>query len=262
MSLNYLLAQPDCVEDKINPNNSILIYPIKLKYYEEFSKYAGILYLSKNHFDENFRHFDLLELLFISHQDLGFTIDSFIDNFCKLFNFVTLRDVSFSEQDSGFIFYDDIYNENENIKVKKVINQSNYEQLRDVIMRQNLIIEKKIYKTKLMTEWVEKAMRAKQKTAAKITLEDVVSTISVGCGKHYWELEDYTIYQIYSDFYRLGKIIEHDITVQFKCSQNYDPTSISIENYSESLDLYHNPYDDLFVSSDKLSGLNKVMKQS
>ena len=66
MSLNYLFAKPDCIESfdvNGNINNSILIYPIKLKDHEEFSKYSSFLYLTKNHFDESIRDHPLLELL-------------------------------------------------------------------------------------------------------------------------------------------------------------------------------------------------------
>ena len=100
-------------------------------------------------------------------------------------------------------------------------------------------------------------MKAKQKNSPKITLEDIVSTVSVGCGKHYSDLQNYSIYQLYSDFYRLRKIVEHDASVHFLCAAAKD---LKLQDFAESLDLYHNPYDDLFVDSSKLSGLNKVMQ--
>jgi len=123
-------------------------------------------------------------------------------------------------------------------------------------MKQNLMFEQKIYKTEIVQKWADKAMKAKQKNAPKITFEDMVSTVSVSCGKHYSDLENYTIYQIYSDFYRLRKITDFDVSIQYRCAG----ADIKFQDYAESLDLYHNPYDDLFVSSDKLKGLNNVMK--
>ena len=254
MSLKYLFAQPDYIEiiikDNIENKNiikSITIYPIKLKDYEEFSKYSSLLYLSKNHFDESVRDNSLLELLYLSHSSLGLTTEDFINNLCKLFSIVTLKEVDFIEKDGKIAFW---------IDENGFIDQSNYEKVRVIIMKQNLIHEQKVYKTKLMAQWAEKALLAKQKTAPKISLEDIVSTVSVGCHKHYWDLENYTIYQIYSDFYRLRKIIEHDSSVQFKCAG----ADLKLPEFAEDLDLYHNPYDDLFVSSDKLTGLNKALK--
>lgn len=256
MSLQYLFAQPDCIEDINNKNNTILIYPIKVKDYEKFSRYTGILYLSKNHFSESIREYPLLELLFVSHQSFGLSTEDFINNFCKLFSIITLKDVNFIDQE-GFVFFDDKIINNEIIKIKKVINLYNYEKIRQVIMQQNLIHEQKIYKTELMNKWAQKALKAKQKNAPNITLEDMVSTVSVGCHKHYWDLENYTIYQIYSDFYRLRKMVDYDTGVQYRCVGN----DLKLQDYAESLDLYHNPYDDLFVSSDKLGGLNKAITQ-
>jgi hypothetical protein len=194
----------------------------------------------------------LLELLVYSFQsseltqNLKLTYENFLDKFCKLFSLVTLKEVYFIEKDLTFWVNDGGY-----------INPTNYEKVRAIIMRQNLIHEQRVYKTKLMNEWAMKAIKAKQKNAPKMSLEDMVSTVSVGAGKNYCDLQEYTIYQIYSDFYRLRKIINYDTTVQYKCVGS----DIKLEDYAEDLDLFHNPYDDLFVSSDKLSGLNKAIKQ-
>jgi len=107
-----------------------------------------------------------------------------------------------------------------------------------------------------MNDWAQKALKAKQKNASKILMEDIITTVSVGTGKNYSDLENYTIYQIYSDFYRLRKMVEYDTNVQFKCVG----ADLKLDDYAEDLDIFHNPYDDLFVSSDKLGGLNKALK--
>ena len=137
------------------------------------------------------------------------------------------------------------------IEDQNKIDYSNYEKLRLVVMNQNIMIEPKIYKTEIMNKWAQKALIAKQKNAPKITLEDMLTTISTETGKHYWDLDNYSIYQIYSDFYRIRKRINYETSVRYKCSMNFDPNSVTIEDFAESLDLYHNPYDDLFV--DKIS---------
>jgi hypothetical protein len=253
MSLQDLFAQPEIVVDENNNKNIITIYPIKIKDYEKFSQCSDLLYLSKNHFDESIRKFSLLELLVYSFQslelteNLKLTYEDFLDKFCKLFSMVTLKNVCFIEKDLTFWVNDGGY-----------INPNNYEKVRMIIMKQNLIHEQRVYKTKLMNEWAMKAIKAKQKNAPNISLEDMVSTVSVGAGKNYCDLQDYTIYQIYSDFYRFRKTINYDTSVQYKCHLD---SSIKLEDYAEDLDLFHNPYDDLFVSSDKLSGLNKAIKQ-
>jgi hypothetical protein len=234
--LKNILARPEYIEGVGN------IYPILIKDYDKFQNCSGILNISKNHFKDI--DAPLLDLIFVCANQLGTTERDLIINFNELFSLVLRKEIRFNN--SCWI----------DIENKCKIDSLNYEQIRSVIMKQNLMFEPKVYKTELMNKWAKKAMEAKRKNAPKITLEDMLSTISTQCGKHYWELENYTIYQIYTDFYRSRKRINHDVSVQYKCVDGKFP----IEEYAESLDLYHNPYDDLFVSSDKLGGLNKAVK--
>jgi hypothetical protein len=242
MSLKHIFAQPEYVEGIGD------VYPIRLKDFDKFQECSGILYISKNNF-KNCDDVPLLDLIFVCAEQLGFTPIELISTFEKLFSLVLRKEVKFIE----FKSYFDIEN-------KYKIDALNYEKLRSVIMNQNIIIEPKVYKTEIMNKWAQKALIAKQKNAPKITMEDMITTISVESQKHYWDLENYTIYQIYSDFYRIRKIMNHNISVQYKSSQNYDPSSISVEDFAESLDLYHNPYDDLFVDKDKFSKLDNAVK--
>ena len=223
------------------------IYPVKVKDYDVFSENSGLLYISKNHFDERFQQYPLLDLIIASYSSLNLSGEDFLNQFCQLFELVTCKKVSVGESNKQLMF---------KVGENNFINSENYEDIRKEIMRQNLMHEQKVYKTELMRKWAEKAMKAKQKTAPKISLEDIITTISVGCSKTYSELENYTIYQIYSDFYRLRKMVEYDSNVQFRCAG----ADLKLEDYAEDLDLYHNPYDDLFVSADKLGGLNKMVK--
>lgn len=245
MALQYIFAQPDYIEG-IDKDNPITIYPITLKDHDKFQECSKLLYISKKHFEEN--SYPLLALVFMSYQQFDMSQEELIENLCLLFSMVTNRVVNFfqSENSDGFLLDDD-----------NIISVQNYEDVRAIIMRQNLMFEQKIYKTELMNKWAAKALLSKQKNASNISMEDVISTVSVGCSKHYYDLQNYTMYQIYSDFYRLRKTINYDSSIQFKCAGS----DLTLEDYAESLDLFHNPYDDLFVSSDKLTGLNKAIKK-
>jgi len=225
------------------------IYPAKVKDFDEFSENSGLLYISKNHFDSKVQQYPLFDLIIASCATLGFSFEDITDKFCKLFEIVTHKKVSIGELKEKLIF---IIGEN------NFINSDNYEEVRKEIMRQNLIPEAKVYKNELTRKWAEKVLKAKQKNAPKISLEDIITTVSVGCCKHYSDLENYTIYQIYSDFYRLRKMIQFDSDVHYRCVG----ADIKFEDYATDIssDLYHNPYDDLFVSADKLGGLNKIVK--
>ena len=242
--LKYIFAQPDYVEG-IDKDNPICIYPVRLKDYDKFSEVSHLLHISKNHF-ENIEY-PLLLLIFSSFPHLQLTQEELVKKLEDIFSITTRQDVKFisNGQIEGFI----IGNSN-------IITIYNYEEIRNIILKQNLIHEQKIYKTKIMNDWAQKALKAKQKNASKILMEDIITTVSVGTGKNYSDLENYTIYQIYSDFYRLRKMVEYDTNVQFKCVG----ADLKLDDYAEDLDIFHNPYDDLFVSSDKLGGLNKALK--
>ena len=248
MSLQYIFARPDYV-DKAGD-----IFPIRLIDYEAFEQCSSILYISKNHFKKN--PYPLLFLIFMSAEHLGFKNErELIKEFEKLFSLVARKDFKFVESDDNAWF--ECEYEEDGVVKKNYINVDNYDAVRTTITKQNLLFEQKIYKTERTRRWAEKALKTKQKKAPKITLEDIVTTVSVSCGKNYSDLQYYTIYQLYSDFYRLRKIAEYDASVHFLCAGAKD---LKLQDFAESLDLYHNPYDDLFVDSSKLSGLNKVMQ--
>lgn len=137
-----------------------------------------------------------------------------------------------------------------------LIDKNNYDQVRSLIMHQNLMNEQKVYKDKLVQEWANKALEAKNRKGIQMTFEDMLSTVSVYAGKHYSELGKYTIYQLQSDFNRIGKLIEYDATISFKCAGD---TKSPLKHYAEHVDLFRDPNDDLFVSQDKLKGLNQAM---
>jgi hypothetical protein len=162
----YILAQPDYMEGIGN------IYPIKLKDYDKFQECSKLLYISKGNFIEC-DNIPLLALIFIYFEQLGLTEEELVISLENLFSLV-LKETVKLKTDEKTVWFE--INNSDNI-----INFNNYDVLRSVIMKQNLMHEPKIYKTKLMNQWAEKALKAKQKNAPKITLEDIVSTVSVGC---------------------------------------------------------------------------------
>jgi hypothetical protein len=227
------------------------IYPVKLKDYDDFEETSDLLYISRNHFASN--DIPLLALMFGSASQLlkldktieeEFTpeeaINKLLDKFIKLFSIVTNSEVSFISGNNmeGFL-----------IGISGFISTHNYDIVREIIMRQNLMFEQKVFKNKKVQEWANKVLETKSKNQPKIDMEEMLSTVSIFTGKHYWDLENYTIYQIYSDFYRIRKMKSYDVSAMARC-QGHD---IEIDDFAEDLDIYKNPYDDLFVDSGKLN---------
>lgn len=236
-SLKHIFAQPEYIEGIGN------VYPIKLKDYDEFQECSKLLYISKNNFIEC--DIPLLVLLFMSIDQLGLTEKELIISFEKLFSLVVRKPVKLKENEETFWFKID---ENNNI------NFYNYDIIRSVIMKQNLMFEPKVYKNKLVQEWANKVLESKSKNSIKITMEDFITTVKNYDGLTYKQIMKQSIYQLYADFYRIGKMKEFEKDCLF-ATVSAEPTSI--QHFAQNLDMWKNPYDSLFVSNDKLNKFNK-----
>lgn len=124
-------------------------------------------------------------------------------------------------------------------------------------MKQNLLHEPKVFKNKLVQEWAEKTLKARQKNGVKYGIEDVITTVKNYSGITYQEVMEQTIYQVYADFQRINKLKDYDVAVSFKCA---GAEKIKIPYFAEELNMFKNPYDDLFVDKSKLKNTNQVFK--
>lgn len=240
MSLNYIRGKPEYLEGVGN------IYPVKIKDYDEFNKSSYLLNFSKDHFNNS--DLPLLTLVVLGLTNSGIKIENVIKDFENMFSIVLQCKVFFAiTNDRQFkIIIDD----------KNNINSSNYDTVREIIMKQNLIFTPKVYKNEIVQKWAEKVLKARIKNSPKITMEDMLSTISVFSGKSYEELENYTIYQVYADFYRIRKIKGYECAIINRTLGG----KAEIEDFAEDLQLFKNPYDDLFVNKNKLNKLDQALK--
>lgn len=236
MKLNHILGLPQYVEGVGD------VHPVRIKEYDEFHECSYPLYYSKAHFKTQ-DDYPLLDLIVFGSGDNNIT--SVLEN---LFSLVLKKKVYFVSTENQYGFVIDDHN---------VINSLNYDQLRSTIMKQNILFEQKVYENPLVQQWAEKVMKAKSKNAAKIGIEEMLSTVSVFKGVSYGILADQTYYQLYADFQRINKFKAYDASIQMVCAGGKD---VKIENFSEEVNMYENPYDKLFVSSGKLNDLNSAMK--
>lgn len=238
-SLKYIFAQPEYIEGIGN------VYPVQLKDYDKFQECSNLLYISKNNFLEC--DIPLLGLIFMSAEQLGFNEQDLVSTFEKLFSLVLKKPVKSQSNEEMFWFEID---ESNNISFY------NYDVIRSVIMKQNLMFEPKIYKDKLVQEWANKVLESRTKNSVKITIEDFITTVKNYDGLTYEQIEEQTIYQLYADFYRIGKMKEFEKSCLF-ATVSTEP--ISIEHFAKNLDMWKSPYDDLFVDSSKLNKLNTTV---
>jgi putative component of toxin-antitoxin plasmid stabilization module len=238
--LNYYLGKPDnlkCLGD---------IYPIKIENYEEFQECCKLLYISKNNFTEC--DVPLLDLVFACSKSIQLSEHQMITQFEKLFTLTFRKPVHFgcSQSNYGFLISDDCF-----------VGKHNYDCVRKIIMQQNLMFEPKIYKNKVVQEWAESVIKAKSKNSIQISIEDMCSTVANYKGLHPWDMGIYSIYQLYTDYYRIRYLKGYDTSVAAKCAGS---EKTIIEDFAKEINLLKNPYDDLFVSKDKLNKLNEVME--
>lgn len=230
----YIFGEPEHIEGIGD------VYPVKLKDYDDFIEHSVFLHFSINHFEEEFRKYALLELLIFGLKD-----KEMINDMEKLFSMVLKKPIVFFINENSFGF------SGEDTRIDK----HNYDKLRSVIMKQNLMFEQKIYKNKIVQEWANKVIQARAKNSIKIEFEDKISTVSVFTGKHYWDLAEYTIYQLETDFNRIIKFTEYEKAVLARTAG----ADVPLEHYSENLELFRSPYEDLFKDK-KAAKLNSAIK--
>lgn len=241
-TVKYILAMPESVEGVGD------IYQIKIKDYDIFLEISKYLYISKQHmesqlgdqFNDDIKLLDFLILITDDKLKLQHDLE-------KLFSLVFKEEVVFvaNDKDYGFI-----------IDENKIINRNNYEEIREIIMKQNLLFEPKIFKDPLVQKWAEKVIKARSKNAIKINIEDMITTVSIKTGKSYDLIANQSLYQLYADFKRISKDKDYDTSVLFKTVS----PDININYFAENINMFENPYEKIFVSKEKVNNLDKVMK--
>ena len=243
MSLQNIFGNPAQLEgyDKNHPLN---IYPVLLEKYDAFSDISKFLYVSKNNFAKT--DIPLLQLVLMVHKELGETFESLIDKMCKALEMVTKSPVGFMDGKDMFAFV--VNNEN-------YITIANYDEVRKTIMKQNLMYEPKIYKDPEVQKWADKVLKLKRKKNASLTLEDMVVISKTYQGLTYEQIMKQSLYQLYADFYRICQFEQFYQSTLFATVSS----DVKIEHFAKNIDIYTegDPYKDLFVSSDKLKGLNE-----
>jgi hypothetical protein len=245
-SPKYILGMPEYV-DRVGE-----IYPVKIKDYDKFSKCASILQVSKKMLegkvddDSKLEQIDLLDIIL----QLSAEQEGLLDDLVDLLSLVLKSKIRFSHNQESYCFRID---ENNKITPK------NFDEVREIIMKQNLLHEPKVFKSPLVQKWAEKVLKAREKNAANITFEDMITTVAALAGKNYYDIGEYTIYQLKAEFGRIVKDKAYH-TAWYQIIASQGSAKVDIEHFAESLDLFKNPYDDLFKNSDKLTNMNKAIQ--
>lgn len=234
------------------------IYPVRMIHYDEFMECANVISLTVDHFDvgevrkifgipddEEIKLLDLITFMSASSEDgspLPLDNNPTFNQMKNLFEIVLQKEVTYQlTNEYGLTF---------NYGEGGMIYRDNYDELRKVIMSQNLLFEPKVYKDKLMQQWADKVLKARAKGGIDIDIEEYLTTIAVMSGKHYWDLSRYTIYQIKHEFSRIVKFKAFDTNLAMIGHSE----KIGQDHYAEKTDVGKSPYEDLFVDKNKKLG--------
>lgn len=219
------------------------VYPVNNLKFEEFSMYSFLLKFSKAHTDkENIEKMSTFDAILFGRikkfgdmdevkkmfskmsemEEIKFKIDCFKEMLKIL---LKVNKVDFIAEKSVFHIKDELED--------RYLGSFNYDIFRKIVMRQNIILEEKIYKDKMVEKFMKLRRRKDEKNAPNINLESMVNSISVATGKGYDELKNYSYYQIVMDFQRISKEKEQE----FKILKQQEG-SISLVEFAENIDLY------------------------
>lgn len=241
---NELLANEPCIID-----DKCIIYPLTIKEYSKLIKYSIYLQFSRERLKLN-KDMNLLSttiLLLIQAMsesgegDIIKNIDKVVNDFEKLFSLVTKKEVKCVRVGSMFKFQGD----------GVVIDDSNYEDVRKVIMTTNLMKEPKVFDDPLYEKMYYKSMKANRKEGA--SLEDVILTVLQDMKYTFEYIYQLNIMQLYGLYSRCVHVKNSDaITIYRTCSDKLpkiDYTDGVIDNLFKERD-----DSDLFADLDGLVG--------
>jgi hypothetical protein len=132
------------------------------------------------------------------------------------------------------------------------VNEKNFEYYRKLIMEMNVVKEDAVSPNPEIQRWNEKSKKHKSSMADKMTFSDIVSSVKVGSHISYEDIKNQTLFQLYTDFYRIASFKNFDVTTLFS---TVSAEKIDIENWSKHIDLYIE--EKHTISADKIKKTNQ-----
>lgn len=231
------------------------VHPITMKHYDIFMNSANIITISIDHFDvkEKFKdEVKLLDLIYIQSLQSE-DREKLYNNMKNIFSIVLKKEMKYVVDDDNFKFY--FFSTNEEDEIDSIITRDNYDELRKIVMKQNLLFEPKVFKSKIKQEWAEMVLKARAKNSVDMDIEDMITTIAVISGKNYCDIEEYSIYQVKATFARINKLMSFKTNLALIGHTD----KISNLHFAEKTDIHVNPYDTVFVENKKINKLEKSM---
>lgn len=231
----------------------LVLYPIKVKDYKEFEKYIKFFLFSKKHYgldnNDNLYEFIIamnLAKLKSDNKNKDITNDELLimtlGDMGRAFSLICRETISYNEEEfkNGDISF---ANNTGSISISR----NNFEKIRQIILKQNVIKEPKIFANATEQRLGEKYMLALRKKSNGKTISELgemANLISCSTGKTYEQLYEQNILQLYADFYRCASIESYKANVLFRTVSD----TVKVNEYTEEIisNLYSDPYKDMW----------------
>lgn len=234
------------------------IYPVTMEFAEEFLQIANLLLVNGKETYKNKHKFDIEEnckgLLdfYINVFPTMFQIDKnlVIAMYIKLFSIVLKEDIVYKK-----------INDIDTFKTSNgMICYSNFDEFRDMAMKQNLLFEERSSPYESTQWFIEQARKKKYGNGGDdVNLESMVQTICIAKGLHPWETKEYTIYQIRAEHSRYSAMDSTDYSILCNIQGGKAP----IKSKAIVVDLHKHPDDSLFIKEkdDQMNKTNDMLGQ-
>ena len=185
--------------------DGIEIFPVSILQWKEFEPIASEFLLYGYDFvnyrikpEKEVKHFDLiLSLLSREILETQNTKCEIVKRLEKMFNIVTKQKCEFVvNSDGAYVKFDTNLKDN---KIEKRIDRDNFDEIRNVIMRQNLIFEPLVVEDEYTQEVIDDMVVARNRTNRGFDFLSMLVYVCCARGLKPKDLQDYTYYQLRCD---------------------------------------------------------------
>ncbi|MGL4450750.1 MAG: hypothetical protein ACRCX8_18975 [Sarcina sp.] len=215
------------------------IYPVRIKDFKEFSKYIYLLKITKEKLQIEDSELSDLSIAILGYtkvhtDELGLEFEDAykltVDNFIELIKIVTHKifELGSIGDEIAFICEED--------DRTFEISESNFSDFRDIVLKQNVVVEEKEYKDKVVNKWLKKARKAHSKDGG-IEFAEMLAVVKNHTGITYRDLAMENIFQLQLDFKTVVLNKSYDTSILFKTVtdkvESVDYTKLNIEEMFE-----------------------------
>ncbi|MCA1025670.1 hypothetical protein LCM23_06170 [Cytobacillus kochii] len=195
--------------------------PLKVRDYPSTNSDLQYISLTKNHIINKFSE---------AYKDGS--QDSFIN---ELYNYSLLEIVcSVPEIFQSYLrIFDRMFEEH----AFQQITEDNFSFYRELILTMNCIKEEEINPNPEIQRAIERSKRVKAQESGNIDLGDIVSSVVAGSGITYDMILDFTVYQLYMTFHRIGQYQNYNTSTLFATVAG---DKVKIDSWNKHIDLFAN----------------------